>query len=278
MDLQLDTLFHFTNKEEHLLNIIKNSFSPRFCLDDFTFFMPKNRRGLWVKPPIMLAMPMVCFCNIELGELKYHSNKYGRFIIGMKKEWAIRRGISPVMYFHENSTPVSVQIESIYRLMDLVRKGLPSMTMQELADFNVSGPEHIAIIRDIQGALTEMVAYYKPIIGIKRIRGKKERVNYYNEREWRYSPLLLSENERVDNFATAFLFEENYRNSSMRKEEEAKIAKRYTLRITKDDIKYVVLPDKSYLKSFEIKLREGYKDSEVDHLLQKIVFYDEVSK
>ena len=52
---------------------------------------------------IGLAIPMVCFFDIPLSQISEHSAKYGKCANGIKKEWAIQQGVTPVLYFHENS-------------------------------------------------------------------------------------------------------------------------------------------------------------------------------
>jgi len=49
------------------------------------------------------AIPMVCFCDIPLSQLVSHIDTYGKYGLGMSKEWGIKKGLNPVIYFNKNS-------------------------------------------------------------------------------------------------------------------------------------------------------------------------------
>ncbi|MBK9465826.1 MAG: hypothetical protein IPN56_13800 [Chitinophagaceae bacterium] len=46
---------------------------------------------------------MVSFSDLRLSELKDNIGTYGKFGIGMTKEWAINKGLNPVMYASKES-------------------------------------------------------------------------------------------------------------------------------------------------------------------------------
>lgn len=45
-----------------------------------------------------IAYPMVCFCDIPLSQIKNHTNSYGKYAIGLKKEWAQKWHISDTIH------------------------------------------------------------------------------------------------------------------------------------------------------------------------------------
>jgi len=92
--ISANTLFHFTKSIDNLRNILTHTFSPRYCLEHIDNIS---------KEAIDLAIPMVCFCDIPLSQIKDHVNTYGEYAIGLSKEWAMSNGISPVFYLHYGS-------------------------------------------------------------------------------------------------------------------------------------------------------------------------------
>ncbi|WP_115373813.1 abortive infection system antitoxin AbiGi family protein [Adhaeribacter pallidiroseus] len=102
MSLSANTLFHFTSNIDYLIGILVNGFLPRYSLEDFTFAYPESRNP-GIKHPFKIGVPMTCFCDIRLTQTKNHSATYGKFVIGMQKEWGIKNRITPVTYFHPYS-------------------------------------------------------------------------------------------------------------------------------------------------------------------------------
>lgn len=85
---------------EYLTNDISNmSMFPRFVQEDFNFLGVQFER----ESLINLYIPMLCFCDIPIKNLKYHSNEYGNYAIAFKMEWGRKNKISPVHYLYENS-------------------------------------------------------------------------------------------------------------------------------------------------------------------------------
>jgi hypothetical protein len=76
-------LFHFTNKKETLYKILKTNIYPRLCLES-CFLDSTNKK--W-------AILMVYFCDIPLSNITQHTQKYGNYAIGRKKNWAIGQGV-----------------------------------------------------------------------------------------------------------------------------------------------------------------------------------------
>lgn len=76
--LSANTLFHFTNNIDNIINILTNEFSPRYCMESFEFLGGCD---------LEIAIPMVCFCDIPLSQIKNHIENYGGYAIGLSKEW-----------------------------------------------------------------------------------------------------------------------------------------------------------------------------------------------
>lgn len=139
MPISANTLFHFTRDFDTLLKVLRSRFYPRACYEQAVIPDILNFR---------IAIPMVCFCDIPLSQISEHVEKYGRYAIGIKKNWAIEQGVTPVLYVHENSViPRAIASEmkgirplgkvfsedQMKRLMDLMR---PIMVMKPYAGYD----------------------------------------------------------------------------------------------------------------------------------------------
>src|SRR5690606_12566743 len=98
--------------------------------------------------------PMKCFCDIPLGMIQKHIHTYGRFGIGITKDYAMRNYITPVFYFHENS-------DTVYRY---ISNSNPGEEMQYYS----------------------LIPYFKIIEKVVQTGDNITTENYYNEREWRF--------------------------------------------------------------------------------------------
>lgn len=149
--LSANTLFHFTRDKDTLLNILKTKFFPRICQEEMVIFNGLGKIGY----------PMVCFCDIPLSQIGNHANTYGKYAVGLKKIWAIKHGITPILYTHSNSLVCNHFRENLNKIL--------------------STPERTELLDELYISF-----FMKPYSGIQLINGKKKKVTFYNEREWRY--------------------------------------------------------------------------------------------
>jgi len=146
-NISSDSLFHFVKRREWLFQILKSkSFQARYVYEEIPELKYK------------VGIPMKCFCDIPLGIIKKHLNKYGKFGIGLSKEFAKRKSLSPIIYVHKNS-------DTLLRYLDSMRKP------------------------DIFNDPNSLLPYIKwDQRKYKSTDGKTLRDRYYDEREWRYIP------------------------------------------------------------------------------------------
>ena len=145
-NISTNSLFHFVKKIEYLLDIIENGFQARYCYERIPFGN---------KP---FAFPMKCFCDIPLGNIKYHIHNYGEYGIGIAKKHAKKYGVTPVIYVHDNSQTL------INYANQLAIQKIPN-----------NGNE----------LMKSLIPYFKQYE--KKKKGVQEK-RYYDEREWRYIP------------------------------------------------------------------------------------------
>jgi len=146
-NISSDSLFHFIKRREWLLSILKKkAFQARYVYEDIPEIKYK------------VGIPMKCFCDIPLGVIKKHLSNYGKFGIGITKEYAKKNTFSPVIYIHENS--------------DTLKRYLQSMNK-----------------RDVFNDPNSLLPYFK-IEERKRTTspGRYRRDRFYDEREWRFIP------------------------------------------------------------------------------------------
>ena len=146
MNISSSTLFHFMSKPEYLINILLNDFCPRFYPEDFSYLFPSMISGF-----CKIAIPMICFCDIPLSLIHEHMEEYGNYGIGMKKEWAIRNRINPVIYAIEK-TNLTKQIDNILLKHDVNMHEERFPSSQDYLEF------------------LEIISYIKPYKAIQAVR------------------------------------------------------------------------------------------------------------
>jgi len=149
-NLSSASLFHFTSQLDYLVSIIEYGFQARYCIEK----LPKTR--------LAYLSPMVCFCDIPLGSIKFHLSRYGGYGIGLKKTFLKKQGASPLLYVHSNSPHISIT-GSEKNMTDLKKSPFTPYLKQ--------------------------VTGYDPVFKADtRLVEKTRKVNYMNEKEWRYIP------------------------------------------------------------------------------------------
>jgi len=114
-NISSNSLFHFTSNLNSLTGILENNFVPRYCLEETLLNENLDRSR------IVGAIPMVCFCDISLGQINNHIKMYGSYGIGMSKEWGMKKKLNPLIYINQNSKladSISEMATSIYNLLD----------------------------------------------------------------------------------------------------------------------------------------------------------------
>jgi len=244
--LSPDSLFHFTSCLENLLGILDNTFYPRYCWEPFELIDNDKQ------PSAKDAFPMVCFCDITLSQLMKHIETYGKYGLGMTKEWGIRKGLNPVIYFNKNS--------SMANRLSLVTNGLVQDT----------GPT--------AQAFREIMLYIKPYEGILYIGDGYDvvdaiNVRFYDEHEWRYVPdrNVMRRNKIEWSIPEAIYLQPGKLADAHRKLETGETS----LSFNADDIKYIIIEEESEINKMIGALRKikgsRYDRDTVDRLASRII-------
>jgi hypothetical protein len=245
MSLHSNSLFHFTNKDG-LLYILKNNFVPCYC---------KERLSIG-KKFYDYRVPIVSFCDIPLSQTKSHIEEYGKYAIGLNREWVEEKGLNPVFYYKDGSFFFKKYFELINSLSDRTAGGKTSHE-EELSNY--------------------YFAFFKPYKGvdIRPEKGKKkenaenteEKTKvFYDEREWRYVPEGLDE----DNY---IVLEEDY-NDKLQEQ-----INKFKLTFKPDDISFIIIEKEKERQEFihniwEIK--EKYSPETKKILMSKIISSEQI--
>ncbi|EHR7166416.1 hypothetical protein KUK86_004591 [Vibrio parahaemolyticus] len=192
-----DNLFHFTKSLDVLKSILKNGIFPRYCLEDIKWMGGKRD---------YMAYPMSCFCDIPLSRISEHTNFYGRFGLGLSKDWGRKNNLNPVIYSSEDG---------------LTQKSLKFFMGHDFDD-ECSDEAHMNLYK--------LLALHKPVEGTMIIGNDVVSKEFHLESEWRYIP----------EWEIKFIFEKV---SSEELEQENVKLERRKLEIAPSDIRYIFVPE-----------------------------------
>ncbi|MFC1477962.1 abortive infection system antitoxin AbiGi family protein [Candidatus Margulisiibacteriota bacterium] len=243
--ISANTLFHFTSDINNLIGILTNNFYPRYSLENYSAFWPKNMEKKLSYSNV--AIPMVSFCDIPLSNIRNHINVYGRYAIGLTKEWGERNNINPIMYALDDSIYAKVIKSSLNNIDKCVQK---LNTHRDRLYLN--NPKHKKDKKDklidtfiyellrIDNGLLDIMSYTKNYSGKFNRNGKKnKKVCFYDEREWRYipDPRLLFKQQLPN-----YIPKEIYLDVMKRKEANDKLERtECMLKFEPDDIRYIIV-------------------------------------
>lgn len=213
--ISANTLFHFTNSIESLRSILTYTFVPRYCLERLDLFSKKDK--------IDLAIPMVCFCDIPLSQITEHISKYGNYAIGLTKEWALSKGISPIFYIpHDSRTNV------LLRQLSLNSSRLDGLKMllkkEDPAEATLEFMELFFYCKNYRGSMWRNNELIKDIV-------------FYNEREWRYVPDMK---ELIKIYPRLIINKDEYNDQIIRENRNDDLYS-FKLKFTPMDIKYIII-------------------------------------
>lgn len=137
----------------------------------------------------------VCFADIPLKELSFHSSKYGKFGIGFTRDFLVSKGANPVFYIEKNSVmyknqsgqndPIKLTKEEYYQ--EYCSKTIWYFLMRYL-----NCQEGKATSEDLTIELSDTWEILKFLINIfSHLKPWNDRLsendpdNFYYEREWR---------------------------------------------------------------------------------------------
>ena len=250
--LSANTLFHFTSTRENLLNILRNNFVPHYSLEDLTLTTRV--------PPTQItsAFPMVCFCDIPLSQIANHVDHYGRYAIGLTKDWGQSSGVSPVHYYRPNSLAAGA-VNGMYGTLKQYLSPSDSFTSELAQDLIYI----TFFMKAYEGSLARPWATF-------------ENVRFYDEREWRYVPPFDRFHSSVAPFQ---LDDEQFRNPEFLRRAHDYLALHAPLRFEPKYIRYLIVAREDEILQFMtevLEVKNRFLDDEKRLLTTRIVSMEQV--
>ena len=184
----MDGLYHCTTYDSLMRILQSGALYPSYCLEQASY----------LKWNPNFAFAMVCFADLKRSEVKDHMKTFSSDVyIKMKKSWAFKYHISPVVYYSEKSTLTNAIFKDM--VMDVAKVGKKG---------------HMYNAMNILMGL--MKQYKGRYFDKKRNRLSDNEVCFYLEREWRYLPLVRS-NEAY------YLEESDYQDANIRNQKRQEL-------------------------------------------------------
>jgi hypothetical protein len=212
MSLSSNSLLHFTRDFKSLKSILSQTFKVRYC-----------REKIWSSDRYFdIVVPMVSFCDIPFSQVMHHIKSYSYYGIGLTKEWALKMGLTPVIYIEKQSN-------------------LGGTFFSTLFDHVNNHDSTITGLNDKNRQLIDIIRYVKNYQGdCERMHGKKliKDYRFSDEREWRYVLPPHSANQLYGNCND--LHNDHKQIQILKDELNLKIQYEY-LHFGPEDIKYIII-------------------------------------
>lgn len=249
MAVSANTLFHFTSIKGLKGILASGGFYCQYSAEHFENILPSKSHYRFT------YIPMTSFCDLTIMQLSgdsVHRENFGEFGIGLTKDWGVRKGVSPVMYVHKESQ----QTKRLFRLIKAVKQFRKKTNDAETIDV-------------IEQEMIDSFKFIKPYSGIWQ-KGKKYRakITYYNEREWRYSPLLK------EHAVLSGVIKENKKEIKKINEELKKNIVRFEVK----DVKFILIKSKRDISVIAeaIQNMPDITDQQKNELITKIISFEEI--
>lgn len=213
MNSNSNSLFHFTSKISTFKKILQKGLRYSFAFETFPKSIIQNVAYGGVFPAQIdpddqvkqgFAMPMLSFCDIPLMRVKIHSNTYGKFAIGITKDflcYLLKDFINPVLYIDSSAIYTSInyiskshgialkyfldelnnQNEEVKKIWDEIIEN-PLTVDNKIKLLPVELQELLSDVIGLSDATNRIISLLKPTYGTN-FKGKIQ--CYYDEREWR---------------------------------------------------------------------------------------------
>ena len=277
------SVFRFTNDFDLLKRIIRDGIIPNYCEEDLSFDSQEFYVGI----------PMACFCDIPITLLDEHNKRYGNYGVALSKEWALEKGLSPVMYvanpdvlrsvyyhFRQNQMLIDELQRGRHKRRTVKGSSVENSFMILLDQFDRSYKLYSA--KQEHAINTHIIGYLKKYQGEYR----NKPINNYEENEWRFLVPDVDGTEwywSKDSYRSWRFPKKNFKAA---KPSPSEALRRYTLKFSYDDISYLLVKDNvfkarliEYIKTLnKIGGNETIKGDQIDDLISKIITLEQVKR
>lgn len=264
ISLSSNTLFHFTNNAENLMEILSSGFKPRFCLEQFgmsdLLLNELEKASIVSEENFEEAFPMTCFCDLPISHIASHLEFYGSYGIGLTKDWAMKNGLTPLTYVHPNSSQINY-LRSLAKLIWAATSG-----------------KKLESHKDPRYQLFELSGFFKPYEGEMWRINKYVTKRFYDEREWRYIPFIIPESE--EEFTEDYrLNKEEFLNEVKRAKANKYIAENHPLKFDFSDIKYIIIKSDSEAEAMTEAINSlSFSSTQKNILVTKIISTQQIKE
>ncbi len=211
MALSSNSLLHFTKDFNSLKGILSQTFKVKYCREKII----TKEKG------IDILVPMVSFCDIPFSQVLTHVKSYKSYGIGLSKAWALKKGLTPVLYIEKQSSFGSTFFDSLFEKIQDEQSGIKKMGLNSKQLLDI-----VRYVKNYQGDLDR---------NVKKI---KKNYRYSDEREWRY---VLPPSHSCQFIGNCNSFGNNHKTIGILKENlNSTIAQEY-LGFAPEDISYIII-------------------------------------
>lgn len=273
MNLTSRYITHFTKSADSLKGILSIGFKIKYCRERIMFRSVEKK----------LRVPVVSFCDIPILQAEDNIIKYGNYAVGLREQWAIEQGLTPVIYLQQHS----YLAESLLRTIDLVVSNEAKSEIAKIKKYTDKGLSVIDAIKEVlklgdSGAdeddalmdALDVLRYTKNYVG-ELVRASGERVDEYyfaDEREWRYA-------FRTAKFHQFLYIEGTVANEGFEKMMQ-ELIEGERLMFSADDVSYLLIKeedDRSEIERHIEGLESRFSQKDMEALKAKIYTLDQIS-
>jgi hypothetical protein len=246
-DVHPNCIFNFTKRFDALKGILAGSFNVSYAREKI---VGKGRS-------IQFAVPMVLFCDIKLSDIQYHITSYGKYGIGISKEWAVRSGLNPVMYPSKRSDIAVDLIAEAKRISSTMGESIDSASRKNAKKSLMHSFNVLRYVKNYQGD------------NLRADRTTTRDYRFANGRGCRFIPPMNSTTRpllSLDDVGTA-------------DQKAAWNAKISTLKLSFEpkDIKYIIIPsDDSSERQLVIDEISKIYGAAAQHMASRILSVDQI--